>query len=79
MSKRAMTLAAAAWTVGVGIGWALLVPGFLSASSLAIFAAAGPVLVVAASTVRRAHAPVTSVRQSLVEAEAAATAARGRR
>ena len=80
MSNRAKSwLALVAWAIAMAIGWAVLVPASLSASSLAIIAVGGPALVIAAATVRRAHAPTTSIRESRVEADAAAAGGRGRK
>jgi hypothetical protein len=67
------------WAAVMGGLWIVRDPAVLSGSSLAVLAAAGPVLVIAASAVRSAHGP-QSLRQEMVTSEASAdVAARGRR
>jgi hypothetical protein len=71
--------ALAVWAVMMMGLWLALVPAVLSASSLAVLALAGPVLMIAASTLRNAHAPTPSVGQAQATPEAAASAGQARR
>lgn len=60
-----------AWAAIIAGLWLVLVPAVLSFSSLALLSLAGPVLVIAASTLRGLHVPAPSPRRAQVEAEAA--------